>query len=113
MSFFWAALADLQRACNFGLQKPMDILRDMMDQFGEEMPRRLEDQSGENIAGTSDRAGNLFDGIYRAVDEVSAVAGEPQSSLWNPTQLNSSDSAFEEMDWPVNDALYGLFTPDI
>lgn len=33
ISFFWTCLSELQRGCNFGLEKPLNILRDMVQEF--------------------------------------------------------------------------------
>lgn len=49
ISFFWTCLSELQRGCNFGLEKPLNILRDMVYEFqvstraagGHEMPPLL------------------------------------------------------------------------
>lgn len=39
IAFFWTALSELQRGCNFGLRKPVLIVRDMMNELGESMPQ--------------------------------------------------------------------------
>lgn len=33
ISFFWTCLNELQRGCNFGLKKPLGILRDMVNEL--------------------------------------------------------------------------------
>lgn len=33
ISFFWTCLSELQHGCNFGLAKPLSILRDMVHEF--------------------------------------------------------------------------------
>ncbi|KAJ1333117.1 catalase-peroxidase [Microdochium nivale] len=39
INFFWTALSELQRGCNFGLRKPVAIIRDMMDELGDIVPQ--------------------------------------------------------------------------
>ena len=38
MRFFWSALGELRRGSNFGLQKPMEILREAVVQYTEDLP---------------------------------------------------------------------------
>jgi hypothetical protein len=119
MSFFWSALTDLRRGCNFGLQKPLDILRDMMAQFGENIPKRTSQAGlgaldfmalekdielpGDGMVGQSDTqagGGNQWSQI--------------ESQQWDPFapwEPNAFGTGMEGDDWPLNDTLYGLFTP--
>ncbi|OAP65058.1 hypothetical protein AYL99_01030 [Fonsecaea erecta] len=47
--FFWTALCELQRGCNFGLHKPLSVLRQMMRELGEEsVSFQTEDGGGSN-----------------------------------------------------------------
>lgn len=112
MGFFWSALIDLQRGSNFGLQKPIDILKDMMSQFGEGIPRPTEKNQSDTSAGNSE---DLFCDIYRRFDlEGSGNLEEVPSAWpsWSPNDLTISNAELDGMDWPDNDALYGLFNPD-
>ncbi|KAH7030579.1 fungal-specific transcription factor domain-containing protein [Microdochium trichocladiopsis] len=38
INFFWTALSELQRGCNFGLKKPVSIIREMMNELGNVTP---------------------------------------------------------------------------
>lgn len=38
MRFFWCALGELRRGSNFGLQKPMEILKEAVVQYTEDLP---------------------------------------------------------------------------
>lgn len=38
MRFFWSALGELRRGSNFGLQKPMEILKEAVFQYTEDLP---------------------------------------------------------------------------
>jgi hypothetical protein len=118
MGFFWSALTDLRRGCNFGLQKPLDILRDMMAQFGEEIPKSTS-QTGLGALDfmALEKGTNLLeDGM--AVPSDSQVGGCNQRSLIESQQLdpfalwdpNTVGAGMEGDDWPLNDTLYGLVT---
>lgn len=49
ITFFWTALCELQRGCNFGLHKPLSVLRQMMRELGEEsVSFQNEDGGGYN-----------------------------------------------------------------
>jgi hypothetical protein len=116
MAFFWSALTDLRRGCNFGLQKPLDILKDMMVQFGEDIPTQdgigtlhsISSEKGaelqeERIAGRTDN--QFYSGSQGSHVECQQWAPSVQ---WEPDPFGSE---MEYDDWPLNDMLYGLVTP--
>jgi hypothetical protein len=110
MSFFWSALTDLQRGANFGLQKPIEILREMTQQFGDGITKKANQSQSDTFRGTNDR---MFSDIHRAVDtEGGGVESQQTWNLWSVADSAFSSSALDGMDWPDNDALYGLFNPD-
>lgn len=119
MRFFWTALIDLQRGCNFGLQKPMEILRDMMHQFGrfgEDIqaapPRRADTPPTGPVLQPAEpcRAGldstTHDDWLFQTGDPAPLTESDLEV-LWASVELG------DVSDWPVNDALYGLFTSDL
>lgn len=118
MSFFWSALTDLRRGSNSGLQKPLDILRDMMTKFGEDIPRPT----------TQDGLASLD---FMALEKVGHVMGDDlanqpaglaedenqwinnDSQQWGPLGgWEAGNYSGTDDDWPLNDTLYGLFMPD-
>ncbi|KAH8804363.1 fungal-specific transcription factor domain-containing protein [Xylogone sp. PMI_703] len=120
MKFFWSALIDLQQGCNFGLQKPLDILRDVVAQFGKDIPKstdqvgqvtrnfmRLEKGDGLSYNGTS--TGHR-DYTHHSNPQGLISDSRQQDSFpfWGPDQFGTSA---ENDDWSLNDTLYGLFTP--
>jgi hypothetical protein len=121
MSFFWSALTDLRRGCNFGLQKPLDILRDMMAQFGDEMPNPASQVSlgALDFMASEKDSGSLTDGTARPPDSRVVYANQqlPNESqqldpldLWEPGAVGAGVGGD---DWPLNDTLYGLFSPSL
>jgi hypothetical protein len=119
MSFFWSALTDLRRGCNFGLQKPLDILRDMMAQFGEDIPRSADQEHESSLDFMiMNRDPEVLQPMPRTSGSpVSGVdqGSQIESQQWDPFALWDSANyspGMEEDDWPLNDTLYGLFTPD-
>jgi hypothetical protein len=48
ITFFWTALCELQRGCNFGLHKPLSVLRQMMRELGEESVSFQSEDGGVN-----------------------------------------------------------------
>jgi hypothetical protein len=109
-------LTDLRLGCNFGLQKPLDILKDMTVQFGENIPTQdgigtwhsISSEKGaelqeERIAGRTDN--HFYSGSLGSHVECQQWAPSVQ---WEPDPFGSE---MEYDDWPLNDMLYGLVTP--
>jgi hypothetical protein len=116
MSFFWSALTDLRRGCNFGLQKPLDILRDMMTQFGEDIPRSADQAHEINFMIMNKDPAVLQSMPRTSGSQVTGVdqGSQIESEQWDPFALWDSanyGAGIEGDDWPLNDTLYGLFTP--
>lgn len=76
MHFFWCALGELRRGSNFGLQKPMEILREAVVQYTEDLPDAEElgiglDEGRESVLpglqtngfGNVSMANGLFDDV--------------------------------------------------
>lgn len=118
VGFFWSALFDLQRGCNFGLQKPLAILREMMHQLSESILRPAEQQGKGSIGSrTIEKSGEQLkdshDGYETGLRGNHAPLADFQP--WNPFSTVDQgvlNTGAEVEDWPLNDALYGLFTPD-
>lgn len=115
--FFWSALIDLQRGCNFGLQKPLDILKDIVAQFGKDIPRST-DQAGHGVRDVVDLDKSFEITYMNASAEYRSdpsntrkiMADFPQRdpfSSWDPGEIGLNADG---EDWFVNDTLYGLFT---
>ncbi|RFU25256.1 hypothetical protein B7463_g11076, partial [Scytalidium lignicola] len=119
MMFFWSALIDLQRGCNFGLQKPLDILRDMVAQFGKDIPKSTDPagqvvrdfiglENGDEISYTNATAAEYRGDTYNDRRIIYDSQQQDPFSFWDPDQLGM---AMDGDEWSLNDTLYGLFTP--
>ena len=90
----------------------------MMHQLGESIPRPPEQQEEDDIfSETVERAGgqlhNYHDGYNTGVPANHGPMLE--THLWNTfSAVDESvlDAAADGGDWPLNDALYGLYAPD-
>lgn len=132
ISFFWSCLHELQRGCNFGLKKPLSILRDM----AHELRVRIEEGSftcpEQQLQPTLDQS--LFSNAF-SID--SGRDARPSSGLTPQTPGSSGGNGFFVPDYPIDgldvtyapmptkgldflndqeknishDALYGLFAP--
>jgi hypothetical protein len=114
MCFFWSALTDLQHGCNFGLQKPLDILRDMIAQFGENIPKTaIQDSLMPRNFMASDKD-NELQGASSASDRQTVDTHQItqiEAQKWDPLALwetGARDPELEGDDWHLNDTLYGL-----
>lgn len=131
ISFFWTCLGELQRGCNFGLKKPLAILKDMVREF-EASVKQTGRQSSH--VGLDESFFSLpFDDGPIGSDPIRSINWMPQDqSLEMGTmpvnyfeQGDNHDSMFEgsPSEWLgfwneqekfiSDDALYGLFAnPD-
>ncbi|SPO06778.1 uncharacterized protein DNG_09472 [Cephalotrichum gorgonifer] len=134
ISFFWTCLNELQRGCNFGLKKPLRILREMVHglQFSvdegdrAEPDRQLEPSLDDSL---------LFRFPARAQDasrvpqipgpDGQGIMAQTPPDYWNPIDSTALDMLPTEMSDFLNDqsflnenemdiyqdSLYGLFAP--
>jgi hypothetical protein len=118
-SFFWSALTDLRNGCNFGLQKPLDILRGMLMQFSEDILQKTSNiELGALDFTDLEKVAEWVKGNMAGVSE-SQVGPDSHRSQTNAQEVDSfppwESSAFsvgmEGGDWPLNDTLCGLFMP--
>ncbi|OAA68632.1 Transcription factor [Niveomyces insectorum RCEF 264] len=139
VGFFWTALSELQRGCNFGLQKPLAILRQMMAEMGETNETGGGHTTGE-ASETAPRpdpatAAPPPDGMLSMLDKY-ANGGAAAAAAGDGTTLGSGLSPMDagispELSDPLfyvpdcgtldflddqeriisDDALYGLFAP--
>lgn len=128
ISFFWVCLSELQRGCNFGLEKPLSILRDMVHEF--QISIREGDASGQAMSQLASLDESFFfplpmtqqqavettiktpgsAGNFVSPDYMSALNQQDLSfASWSPGFL---DSLNEELEKDIShDTLYGLFAP--
>ncbi|CAK7235423.1 hypothetical protein SBRCBS47491_009288 [Sporothrix bragantina] len=129
-TFFWTALSELQRGCNFGLQKPLTILRQMMAKLGETGETGETGQTGqmcEALPQAPEPA--LQDSMLAMLDKHASrgSGGEPpddlsqmdpsgiSADLFDPTMHVDDYGTLDFLDDQEriisDDALYGLFAP--
>ncbi|KAL3475205.1 fungal-specific transcription factor domain-containing protein [Aspergillus californicus] len=117
ISFFWTCLSELQRGCNFGLQKPLNVLRDMVHEFqvsaeeagaaGYDMPSLDEAFSLPVSRPDAQRTVAVSPGYMDLAqpDSTSMAFGFGASSPGFLASLNQLESDLSQ------DSLYGLFAP--
>lgn len=125
ISFFWTCLSELRRGCNFGLEKPLNILRDMVHEFqvstrdraagGHEMPLLTSlDETfplpmSQQAAETATLKTPLAGGQPVLPDYVGAMdQPEMAFSTSSPGFLASLNQLENDIS---QDTLYGLFAP--
>ncbi|KAH8897880.1 hypothetical protein GQ53DRAFT_884761 [Thozetella sp. PMI_491] len=110
ISFFWTALSELQRGCNFGLRKPVAILREMVNELGSSIPQPQDHPENElafsrmmeicafgNGAPGTASAGGLESDTYHP------------HAFFDPLPLGELDFPNDQELTITNDTLYGLF----
>ncbi|CRG90706.1 putative transcriptional regulatory protein C777,02 [Talaromyces islandicus] len=122
ISFFWTCLSELQRGCNFGLQKPLKILRNMVHEFQFSIPDGS--MGGNDVSGLLDL--DETDPPFRSHQPAdrpvlsALLPGEEtdyMGALDQPdlTFSNSSPGFLVSLNQLENDisedALFGLFAP--
>ncbi|POS77043.1 hypothetical protein DHEL01_v204560 [Diaporthe helianthi] len=115
IAFFLTALSELQRGCNFGLRKPVSIIRDMLSELGDVGLARSEEHP-EN-----ERALACMMQMYAASDLN--IAQEPMGAhspsacgvgypftVFEPSPQGFFDLLDDQEQTITNDMLYGLFS---
>lgn len=126
VAFFWTALSELQRGCNFGLKKPLAVLRDLIQEVGE---AEFTDQGSKptNLAALEPASLAQFCSYVRGnMKEVSTFPVLRQASTTTPAWsasatdfdqcFGNSDNSFldflDDQEATISDdILYGLFAP--
>ena len=115
ISFFWMCLCELQRGCNFGLTKPLAILRDMAHEFN------LSIQESRTLADREDLQPMLLHDFYQFqtsgdLDNRVAVLQDPSAAFMDgQDHFGGSASSLpmnflDEQECSITqDSLYGLF----
>lgn len=123
ISFFWTCLGELQRGCNFGLQKPLSILRDMVHEF------HLSAQDREFRNAQNAQFAGLDKSFFPQLPLTEAAGGEedtsmlqgatPQQPLWDMLGGDYDPSSpgllefLNDQEWDIGqNTLYGLFAPN-
>lgn len=122
ISFFWTCLSELQHGCNFGLAKPLSILRDMVHEF------QVSVQEGGHMLDQSTLLDETFFPLYLS-QQLETPASEEQTVVegsWFQDYLRSVGhleqpsvapspgymAPFTPQDNDITqDTLYGLFAP--
>lgn len=118
--FFWNALSELQKGSNFGLRRPIKIMRDFMERAGIDitaLASRPEEPCQAPMATNAPPMGNLYahDSIHNG---NSRNFGNPTHPGAESYSMMYPDMLTDNMDWldgsinPLNesdDILYGLF----
>lgn len=112
IKFFWSALSELQRGCNFGLKKAISILRETMQEL-------------EEHVSAADLDGNAETSLSSLAREYMNPFDEPASEQSNMPPLMLGNGMYDDFtysaigEWgdsldgngTLNDTLYGLFDP--
>lgn len=121
ISFFWTCLSELQHGCNFGLAKPLSVLRDMVHEFqvsvqegvqGIDQLTRLDEtffppdvsQHFGDPASEPNTANDVswFQDQFSPMDHLDQTLGVSPGLLASLNQLDNDIT---------QDTLYGLFAP--
>lgn len=118
--FFWNALSELQKGSNFGLKRPMKIIRDFMERAGIDitaLASRPEELPRPSMVANAPPMGNLYtnesepNGSSRQFADPAQFGAENYSMMYpdmmtdNMDWLDGSVHSLNESD----DILYGLF----
>ncbi|KAL4876147.1 fungal-specific transcription factor domain-containing protein [Aspergillus karnatakaensis] len=117
ISFFWTCLGELQGGCNFGLEKPLGILRDMVSEF--QVSTRGSETGGVGGPQGMGYLGRLDEEIFPLPggesppfqDFIGMGMGMPDLGLdgvGSPGFLASLNQLENDLS---HDSLYGLFAP--
>ncbi|KAL1854817.1 hypothetical protein Daus18300_011333 [Diaporthe australafricana] len=113
IGFFWKALCELQRGCNFGLRKPVSIIREMMSELGESIPQPLEHSERET---TLSRMMDMytFGNTVPSSTSMHSDFGSQQSGNMNFDQSTPGylDFLDDQERTITDDTLYGLFAQE-
>lgn len=118
MGFFWSALTELQRGSNFGLHKPLEILRDMMNQFGTELSATIAEMENQPKMNSAAQFSGQVLGTFQAAFDLEShhvqqsPLGPEQGGSFSVSEQDLVYECSESADWPVTDALFGLFSPN-
>ncbi|KAH8173843.1 fungal specific transcription factor domain-containing protein [Sarocladium implicatum] len=135
ISFFWTCLSELQRGCNFGLKKPLAILKDMVREFQASIKEGGAGGSGEDAPPGLDETFffTLPMSSITGVQEPQAMDLTRHSPGLDATLMSSADyfGGLDQFDpmfegspsglldfvndqekFISDDALYGLFAAD-
>lgn len=111
IAFFLTALSELQRGCNFGLRKPVSIIRDMLNELGEV------DLTHSQHHPANERALASMTQMYAShLTAQEPLGGQTPSGVGYPlTVFELSPQGFlnlldDQEQTITNDMLYGLFS---
>lgn len=111
IAFFLTALSELQRGCNFGLRKPVSIIRDMLNELGE-VDLAHSQQHPEN-----ERALASMMQMFATDPTVQEPMGGQTPSgvgypftVFEPSPQGFLDLLDDQEQTITNDMLYGLFS---
>ncbi|KAG8156887.1 hypothetical protein KVR01_013300 [Diaporthe batatas] len=112
IAFFLTALSELQRGCNFGLRKPVSIIRDMLNELGE-VDLAHSQQLPENERALASMM-QMFASDPSAAQEplggqTPCGVGYP-FTVFEPSPQGFLDLLDDQEQTITNDMLYGLFS---
>lgn len=116
IGFFWSALTELQRGTNYGLRKPVEILKTLVGQVDQGVTqssiRSQHDDANAASAGLRDAGAwpseaDIFD-LQATTLGVSESPSMDMSSYFVDQDLGIGDIEFDGM---LEDELAGLFDP--
>lgn len=119
ISFFWTCLSELQGGCNFGLEKPLSILRDMVHEF------QASTRHGGTAGGQDEvlQLMNLDETIFpQPVSRQAPFVGDDYMSMGAMGQSDHAGgfgtsspgflASLNQLESDITqDTLYGLFAP--
>lgn len=132
IAFFWACLGELQLGCNFGLKKPLSVLKDMAREFQLSVQECSSTTHPQPDLGTLDRSffpqlalGNLDgeqslymmdhypgDGNPQQLQDRGAQMQMDHCGRVNDTMTPGMMNFLNDQEWHLSqNTLYGLFAP--
>lgn len=112
IAFFLTALSELQRGCNFGLRKPVSIIRDMLNELGEADTTYSQRHPANGLALASMMqmyASDLAPQESLGDHQTPSAVGYPFTAF-EPSPRGFLDLLGDQEQTITNDMLYGLFS---
>lgn len=111
IAFFLTALSELQRGCNFGLRKPVSIIRDMLNELGEAdvIPSQHNPENERALVSMMQMYASDLTAPEPLGGQTPSGVGYP-FTLFEPSPQGFVGLLDDQEQTITNDMLYGLFS---
>ncbi|OQO00726.1 hypothetical protein B0A48_13217 [Cryoendolithus antarcticus] len=111
IGFFLTALSELQRGCNFGLRRPVAIIRDMMAELGSTQPPQYQPENQSAFSSILEMCSFDPNSQYAPNNAASGMEG-CTFAQFEPLPHDFFNVLDDQEQNIVNDPLYGLFAQE-